>query len=120
MSDQIYKDGQYLNPDDRKLVDDKIKDMKLQELLDNLEYRQLQDRSRLADLQSRELKSAPLTGSADLIDRQRQQREDQEKKFEKERERYEADYQRANAMRSEVQENARRETLDPDKPKLTR
>lgn len=123
MSDPIYKDGQYLTKEDQKLVAEKTQGMKLQELLDNLEYRQLQDRARLADTHSRELKVAPLTGSADLIRAQQQQREEQEKKFEKERERYVADYQRANAIKGDM-EQSRRDSLergiDPDQPKLTR
>ena len=39
--------------------------------------------------------------------------------FAAERGRHVADYQRANVMRTEAGEKSRRETLDPDGPKLT-
>ncbi len=123
MTDPFYKGGQYLTPDDQKLVDEKTKDMKLQDLLDKLEFRQMQERQQLANLQSRELKTAPLTGTADLVRDQQQQREDQEKKFAKERDRYVADYQRANAIKAEIEKSrtdALEKGIDPDKPKLTR
>ena len=58
-----------------------------------------------------------------MVRRQQQQRQDQERKFEKEPERYVSDYQRATVMKAD-QEQSRREALergiDPDKPKLTR
>ena len=123
MSDPIFEDGKYLTPEDQKLVQQKTQEMKLHDLLDKLDFRQMQDRQRLADLQSREMKSARLTGTADLARAQEQQREEQEKKFVKERERYVSDFHRANAMTEEIEKSQREDLLkgiDPDKPKLTR
>jgi hypothetical protein len=119
MPDKVFQDGDYLTPDERERLADTELDMKLQDTLDALTFRQDKELVEMQRRHNHEMRTRPsdLTPqqAADLNDQHVQQYDDLREKHDNERKRYIRENEQAKKILADARDQEKQEALEINK-----